>query len=106
MHRVASSWYGAVIAPVGHASRHRVQVPHRSTAGSSTGRSSVVSTSPSSRNDPACGWITHVFLPIQPTPARAANSFSITGTVSTPHRVWHPGDFRPQPVGQVRTAAA
>jgi hypothetical protein len=87
MHFRASSSYAAVIACVGHASMHRLHVPHRSTAGSSAGSSSVVSTSPSSTHDPMFSLITHVFFPTQPIPARAASSFSITGALSTAQRV-------------------
>ncbi len=91
MHRRASSWYGAVIAAVGHASMHRRQVPHRSTAGSSASSAKLVNISPRKTHDPIFSLITHVFFPIHPIPARAARSFSITGAVSTLHRVAAPG---------------
>ena len=92
MHRRASSWYGAVIAPVGQASMQRVQVPQWSMAGSSGGSGSVVITSPSSSHEPISALMTQVFLPTQPMPARAASSFSMTGAVSTPQaRVCVPG---------------
>ena len=48
MHLRGSNSYG-VIASVGQASTHRVQVPHRSTAGASGASVAVVTTSPSSR---------------------------------------------------------
>ena len=83
MQRRASSTYGLTKALVGHASRQRVQVPQRSGSGASGSSSAVVSTVPMKKKDPRSGWSSIVFLPIQPSPARAARSRSSSGPVST-----------------------
>ena len=70
MHRRASSWYGAVIAPVGQASMQRRHVPQRSIAGSSGGRSSVVIISPSSSHEPIV-LVDHAGVLADPPDARA-----------------------------------
>ena len=77
-------------APVGHASRQSVQLPHRSgidTSGSST---SVVTTSPSSTNDPQPGTMSSPFFPMNPRPARAAQARSSTGASSVIGRARSP----------------
>ena len=86
MHSRASSWYGAVIAPVGQAGRQAVQRPQWSACGASTSSGRSVYSSPSTNQEPARGWIRLVCLPIQPRPALRASGFSITGPESTKAR--------------------
>src|SRR5216683_2514034 len=86
MHRDASISRGATSAPVGQASRQRVQLPHRSAAAcnetpAATG--SEVTITPRSSHDPNSWFNTQVFLPIQPTPAFTAADRSTRGPVST-----------------------
>ncbi len=73
-------------APVGQASRHRTQEPHRSATGESAGRSRSVTISASSRYEPCSASIRQPFLPIHPSPAAAANERSESGVESTQTR--------------------
>src|ERR1035441_1851874 len=62
------------------------ELPHRSCARSAatcTSTGSDVTTTPSSSHDPSRSFSTHVFLPIQPTPACTARLRSTRGPVST-----------------------
>ena len=87
MQRVASSTRGSTSAPVGQASRQRVQVPQWSVGSlRSCSRARSVKTVPMKKNDPAPGRISIVFLPIQPSPARRARARSGTGPESA--KVW------------------
>ena len=84
MQRVASSTCGSMNAPVGQASRQRVQLPQWSVVkGGSGGSGRSVKIVPMKKNEPAPGRISMVFLPIQPRPARWASSRSGTGPSST-----------------------
>src|SRR3989338_11081377 len=83
MQRVAASWGGATIAWVGHASRHRVHVPHWSSDGPSKVSDRLQIISARKIHDPSSGLMTHVFFPIQPRPAYCAQTRSCTGPVST-----------------------
>src|SRR5438046_6361055 len=85
MHRRASRAYGPTKAWVGHASRHAVQVPHRSGSRASHSSRAVVSTTPMKNQEPSDGSSRLVFLPIQPRPARAARSRSRTALRSEEH---------------------
>ena len=67
-----------------------MQVPQRSGAASSAGRSAVVRTRPMKKYEPRPGAIRFVFLPIQPSPAAAARSRSITALVSREARLRAP----------------
>ena len=58
------------------------QLPQWSSIGTSGGNARLVNTSPRNTHDPIRGLIRHVFLPIQPMPARAASSRSMIGAVS------------------------
>jgi hypothetical protein len=86
MQRRASSWYGAVIAPVGQAGMQALQLPQRSFAGVSTGNGRSVNSSPSMKSEPARSLIRFVCLPIQPRPALRASGFYMTGAESTKAR--------------------
>ena len=74
---------GSTSAPVGQASRQRVQLPHCSSpcVSGSSGRVQMIS--PRNSHDPISGLIRHVFLPIHPRPAYCAYTRSCTGPVST-----------------------
>ena len=79
----ASIRYGAVKAPVGHTSRQRRQAPQWSSSGASGSIAAVVKIEPMNSHDPNSRDTRLVCLPCQPSPARAASGFSITGAVST-----------------------
>src|SRR3989304_2609616 len=83
MHLPASRTYGSAMAPVGHASMHAVHDPHISVSGSATSRSRDTIRVPRNTQDPNPRVMTFVCFPIQPTPAREAQTLSITGPVST-----------------------
>ncbi len=83
MQRRLSSTPGAMRAPVGHATMHRVQAPHDLREGSVGGSSTSTSIAPSRTQDPSSGVRMLVFLPYQPRPARAATARSTTGPLST-----------------------
>src|SRR5580700_1429171 len=87
MHRRASSRYGATKASVGHASRHRRQLPHKSGGGLSVGpsdgaKSREVRITPRNSHDPYSLFKSSVFLPSHPSPACLAKTRSATGPVS------------------------
>src|SRR5688572_31910071 len=83
MHLVESTTYGSTIASVGQASMQAVQLPQWSVIGSSYSRSRFSRISPRKTQEPNSFVITFECFPIQPTPARIAQGFSITGEVST-----------------------
>ena len=74
---------GAMMARVGQASRQAVQLPQRSSVGSSIGRGSEMNNSPRKNQLPPSRASRFVCLPIQPSPALRARGFSITGPEST-----------------------
>ena len=100
-HRRASRTKGAAKACVGHASRHRVQLPQRSVIGSPGSSSSVVTTSPSSTIEPTPGAMSMPFFPTNPSPARAAHARSSTGSSSQSIRAFARGG-RSSPESSVR----
>ena len=51
----------------------------------------LLASTPSRIHEPIPGLMTHVFLPIQPRPARQAYTFSCTGPSSTHQRASNPG---------------
>src|SRR5580765_658222 len=86
MHNRESSVYPnrpGTIAAVGHASTHRVHVPHRSGGGTSGSIASDTNNSPRKNQEPDCWLIKHVFFPIHPSPASRAYDRSSSGAVST-----------------------
>ncbi len=84
MQRRASMVCGATSAPVGQPDRQRVQPPQLVRTGSSTGSSAELRMAPRKTHDPARSWVSRfVFLPIQPSPARAASARSASGRSST-----------------------
>ena len=83
MQRRASRTHGPTKASVGQASRQARQEPQRSGSGASGASSAVVSSTPMKNQEPSDGRSSIVFLPILPSPARAARSRSSTGPVST-----------------------
>src|SRR5229473_4899101 len=91
MHFLASITYGSTKACVGHASRQRRQLPHKSGGGSSLApsdgsNSSVVSTTPRKKKEPSIWLSNSVFFPSHPKPAYFASTRSWTGPVSTQAR--------------------
>ena len=86
MQRLALSWYGPTIAPVGQAVMQRVHVPQCSVSGRSSGSGRSVYSSPRKKYEPASRLISTVCLPTQPRPALRASAFSITGAESTKAR--------------------
>src|SRR6266478_8702768 len=88
IHFLASITYGSTKACVGHASRHRRQLPHKSGGGSSFSpsdgsKSSVVSRTPRKKKEPSIWLSSRVFFPSHPKPAYFASTRSWTGPVST-----------------------
>ncbi len=70
-HLRASTTPGCTIAPVGHESMQRVQLPHKFFSYGASG--SIVMSSNNSdkkKNEPCCGLMSSEFLPIQPSPPR------------------------------------
>jgi len=71
---------GRANAPVGQASRQARQEPQRSGSGSSKSSSAEVRSTPIRNQEPRVRVSSMVFLPIQPSPARAARSRFEDGT--------------------------
>jgi hypothetical protein len=91
MHFVAFRTNGSGNAPVGQASRQAVQVPQCAAANGASGASSrSLSTAPRKKKLPRRGWMSMVFLPTHPSPARRAKSRSSSGAVSATASVRHP----------------
>src|SRR5215467_732084 len=87
MQRRESSRNGPAKAPVGHASRQRVQLPQLTLdCCPSSGSSALISSSDRKCHDPPLGCNTLVFFPKNPIPARCAIALSSNGTASTKQR--------------------
>ena len=102
MQRRGSMRYGSGRAPVGQARRQASQEPQWSSSGGSAGSSSVVNTSPRNSHEPKRRETRLVCLPIQPSPARIASGFSITGAVSTNTLTAQPCASASQPANAFR----